>query len=147
MAKEDMPDVLKKMFTKGSVKKVMANKVTAIGRLAPRKRDRALRAAKHEGVSLNLSGLDNELQEAILARARQFQESDFVSNIWQRSGYWERFEENEERLGWLRLPDQMHGYIDRINGFIRVLDKRGIKNVVICGMGGCSQGIFTYHIL
>ncbi len=43
-----------------------------------------------------------------------------------------------ERLGWLRLPESMRGELDAVRDFAGRARADGVRDVVLCGMGGSS---------
>lgn len=44
-----------------------------------------------------------------------------------------------DRLGWLTLPEAMHGRLDDLLGFAREVAEAGTRHVVLLGMGGSSM--------
>ncbi len=49
-----------------------------------------------------------------------------------------RVSEAEGRLGWLGLPQEMEGKLERLEEFSSRVRERGIKGVIVLGMGGAS---------
>lgn len=43
-----------------------------------------------------------------------------------------------KRLGWLQLPEAMQERLPELEAFAQDLEKRGIRRLVLCGMGGSS---------
>ncbi len=44
----------------------------------------------------------------------------------------------DRRLGWLRLPEAMQERLPELEAFVQELEGRGVRRVVLCGMGGSS---------
>src|SRR5918996_5599679 len=45
-----------------------------------------------------------------------------------------------DRLGWLRVPEQMKDRLSHLRGFARSIQDAGFRDVVLLGMGGSSLG-------
>jgi transaldolase / glucose-6-phosphate isomerase len=85
---------------------------------------------------LSLGGYAGLVQEA-LARMRA---DRIVERIWQRDyTVWKpEPDEIENRLGWLRSPQEMEGAIDRMCDLAAEVRAAGYTDVLILGMGGSS---------
>ncbi|MHC4113952.1 MAG: HEAT repeat domain-containing protein, partial [Planctomycetota bacterium] len=98
-------------------------------------------------VNVSTSDLPEEVLRDITGYLDSMRTADngMVSDIWNRSGYWEEFEKEEERLGWVRSPFEMQAMGSEIQDTVAELKGDGITDVVVMGMGGSTQGLYTYR--
>lgn len=79
-------------------------------------------------------------------RLRVWQETGFSRRLWARDPtLWSAGQpcgsvpELADRLGWLALPETMHGMLNDLVDFAREVAGSGTRNVVLLGMGGSSM--------
>ncbi len=80
-------------------------------------------------------------QSKVQQRLQAWQKDRFACRLWQKDPtLWspQPVPELVDRLGWLNLPEQMHGQLDELAGFAQQAMADGIRHVVLLGMGGSS---------
>ena len=80
-------------------------------------------------------------QSKVQQRLQAWQKDRFACRLWQKDPtLWspQPVPELVDRLGWLNLPEQMHGQLDELAGFAQQARADGIRHVVLLGMGGSS---------
>ncbi len=80
-------------------------------------------------------------QGAVADRLRSWRQVDFGRRLWARDPtIWSPtpVPELSDRMGWLALPDSMREHVDVLTEFARTVRERGIRHVVLLGMGGSS---------
>jgi len=88
---------------------------------------------------LNLRGLE----DAVRSRLKKLQEERFLERIWNRDpSLWKSDPSHasviRNRLGWLPVADAMPDHLARMNSLGDALQREGIRDVVVLGMGGSS---------
>lgn len=80
-------------------------------------------------------------QAAVDERLAAWAAESFAIRLWEKDPtLWsaEPLAELEDRLGWLDLPGRMNGLIPELESFGTDMAGRGIRHVVVLGMGGSS---------
>jgi glucose-6-phosphate isomerase len=79
-------------------------------------------------------------QAQLLAGLSTLKENDVVERIWDRDHtLWKPYpEEITNRLGWLDIPKRIQGSLPRIKALVDDLQKEGLTDILLLGMGGSS---------
>jgi len=79
-------------------------------------------------------------QPAIDAAMRELDENNILSRIWNMDHTVWKSESTEitNRLGWLRIAENMKTNITEINNFVSALQDDGYTQILLLGMGGSS---------
>ena len=83
-----------------------------------------------------------EHQAAVDATLIALENREVPTRIWhQDHTVWKPDpKEITDRLGWLTVTDFMSGQLDRLNAFAKDVKNKGVRHVVLLGMGGSSLG-------
>ncbi|MFX1519115.1 MAG: hypothetical protein ACFFCD_04270 [Promethearchaeota archaeon] len=86
---------------------------------------------------LNLGNYQTYVDE----RLKLWTNMNFIRRLWVKdSSLWfpDPVSEITNRLGWLTLPEIMHGQLDGLMSFAEGIKAEGVRNIVLLGMGGSS---------
>ncbi len=76
-------------------------------------------------------------RETLMPMIEKDIQSDIIPRLWQKDPSLFR-EKKGIKIGWLDLPVDMKGDVDEIDAFREEILKKGIKNILLIGMGGSS---------
>jgi transaldolase / glucose-6-phosphate isomerase len=104
----------------------------------------AKRDALLSGINERLTTSLGKYADAVSAAVREAEKGDAMRRVWRKdAALWKEDESHQKviknALGWLDVADKMIGVEDELIAFAdRVRNEGGIRQVVLCGMGGSS---------
>jgi len=78
---------------------------------------------------------------AVLAQADRWRSAQLIERLWRGDPtVWGKADTSEltDRLGWLTLPSTSRNLVSRIRQLSASAEREGIRDIVLCGMGGSS---------
>ena len=88
-------------------------------------------------------------EETLKEAVRELEGMQFLKRLWQEDdSLWPQAPgEKSGRLGWLKAPEAAKGYTSKICAYAEEVRCRGIKKVVLLGMGGSSEAAQAFSKL